>query len=69
MTNLHILVPVITRGTLARPHELKSWAGGGGGYDNKYNDHLRENALILSTFARLFYALRKCMKINQIIRD
>ena len=23
MTNLHILVPAITRGTLARPHELK----------------------------------------------
>ena len=23
MTNLHITVPAITRGTLARPHELK----------------------------------------------
>ena len=23
MTNLHILVPAINRGTLARPHELK----------------------------------------------
>ena len=23
VTNLHILVPAITRGTLARPHELK----------------------------------------------